>query len=179
MITAAELKDIAGDLAEDAISARIDSQKGRGCNTEERKAFRILARQREVAAYACRQMAKAKAQKDKEGTKPFVFDLTSFIRDQIEFSAATFGPPDGRNSAGCIDHIRKELLEIEAKPDDLEEWIDVILLAIDGAWRQGGTPETITATLAAKLEKNKARKWPDWRTAERGKAITHIKEETP
>ena len=103
------------------------------------------------------------------------FDLVQHIDRQIAFSKETFGP--GQRTAGVVDHIRKELEEIEAQPGDLEEWIDVILLAIDGAWREGYTPEQIAAQLAKKQEKNESRSWPDWRTAEPGKAIEHIHEE--
>lgn len=105
------------------------------------------------------------------------FDLVAFIREQAAFSSKTFGPGRGTvpRTAAVIDHIRKELVEIEQNPHDLEEWIDVILLALDGAWRHGGTPKSICATLAAKLEKNQNRKWPDWRTAPMDKAICHEK----
>ena len=99
------------------------------------------------------------------------FDLLAHIRRHMEFSARTFGP--GPRAAGVIDHIRKELREIEAAPDDLEEWIDVLMLALDGAWRSGATPEQIVAQLVAKQTKNEGRKWPDWRTAPLDKAIEH------
>jgi hypothetical protein len=95
------------------------------------------------------------------------------LREQRAFSWRTFGPGDRTNMV--LDHIRKELVEIENEPDALEEWIDVVLLACDGAWRQGYQPEEIAAALAAKLEKNKARKWPDWRKADPGKAIEHVR----
>jgi hypothetical protein len=74
-----------------------------------------------------------------------------------------------------IDHIRKELKEIEADPSDVFEWIDVILLACDGAYREGHEPEAIVAALAAKLALNERRSWPDWRTADLTKGIGHIK----
>ncbi len=59
------------------------------------------------------------------------YDLVAHLYRQREFSLRTFGP--GPRTAGVIDHIRKELREIEADPLDLEEWIDVVLLAFDGA----------------------------------------------
>lgn len=99
--------------------------------------------------------------------------LEAYITEQIQFSRATFGP--GARAAGVVDHIRKELAEIEAAPDDLEEWVDVIILALDGAWRAGYTPEQITAQMRAKLDKNKQRDWPDWRTVPEGKAIEHVR----
>ena len=55
----------------------------------------------------------------------------------------------------------------------LPEWVDVIILGFDGAWRSGATPEQIVAAIVAKQTKNEGRRWPDWRTADRGKAIEH------
>lgn len=77
-----------------------------------------------------------------------------------------------------IAHIRKELEELEADPYDLEEWIDVVLLACDGAWRHGHEPEAIAAALRAKLQKNKSRQWPDWRTTPEDEPIEHVREGT-
>lgn len=54
-------------------------------------------------------------------------DLVSHIHRQREFSRRTFGPGDRHK--GIIDHIRKELVEIEQAPGDIKEWIDVIILA--------------------------------------------------
>jgi hypothetical protein len=103
------------------------------------------------------------------------FDLIYHIYRQRKFSEETFGP--GERAQGIVDHIRKELAEILAAPTDLMEWVDVILLAIDGAWRAGFSPEQIAVGLAQKQTRNESRKWPDWRTAELGKAIEHIKAE--
>ncbi|MGT0248052.1 dATP/dGTP pyrophosphohydrolase domain-containing protein [Burkholderia pyrrocinia] len=100
------------------------------------------------------------------------FDMHAFLRRQRAFSERTFGP--GRLTARVCDHIRKELTEVEAAPDDLREWIDVILLGLDGAWRTGATPEQITAALAAKLTTNEGRTWPDWRTCDPDRAIEHV-----
>lgn len=102
------------------------------------------------------------------------FDLVAHLHRQREFSARTFGP--GARTAGVLDHIRKELAEIEAKPADLTEWVDVVLLALDGAWRAGHSPEDIVLAIAEKQMKNEVRKWPDWRTAEPGKAIEHVRD---
>jgi len=102
-------------------------------------------------------------------------DLIEHIQRQRNWSTRTFGP--GARTEGVIDHIKKELIEIEEKPDDLEEWVDVILLAIDGAWRAGHTPVKIADAIRAKQLKNEQREWPNWRTAEPGKAIEHVKSE--
>ena len=100
--------------------------------------------------------------------------LRHYIDNQIDWSFKAFGP--GERTKGIIDHIRKELKEIEAKPDDVEEWIDVIILALDGAWRAGSSPSQIMEALEYKQIKNQKRQWPDWKTAEPGKAMEHIKE---
>ena len=89
------------------------------------------------------------------------------------WSEKTFGPGD--RTKGVIDHIRKELAEIEAAPGDLEEWIDVIILAFDGAWRSGASPLQIVEALIAKQAKNEARTWPDWRSLPTDVAIEHIR----
>jgi hypothetical protein len=101
------------------------------------------------------------------------FDLVAHLRRQIAFSEKAFGPGD--RTDGVLDHIRKELVEIETCPGDVTEWIDVALLAFDGAWRSGYTPEQIAAALEAKQSKNERRNWPDWRSAAPGKAIEHVR----
>lgn len=104
-------------------------------------------------------------------TRPLVFDLVAHLRRQAEFSARTFGP--GRRIEGVTDHIAKELIEVRDSGGDLAEWIDVLILALDGCWRTGASPEQIVCELLAKQTKNEGRTWPDWRTAPAGKAIEH------
>lgn len=98
--------------------------------------------------------------------------FAAFFDAKAKWSAETFGP--GQGAAGVLDHIRKELAEVEREPGDLAEWVDIILLAMDGARRCAGADgATLAAALVAKMVKNKARTWPDWRTAAPGKAIEH------
>lgn len=101
------------------------------------------------------------------------FCLATHLKFQAEWSERTFGP--GERTVGVLDHIRKELVEIEAEPTDLEEWIDLLILGFDGALRMGFTPEQIVAGLVAKQRKNEGRTWPDWRMAEPDKAIEHVR----
>ncbi len=100
-------------------------------------------------------------------------NLVQHLCRQRSWSRKTFGP--GNRAQGVVDHIRRELIEIEAEPGDLSEWVDVVLLALDGAWRAGHEPEEIVAAISAKQAKNEARLWPDWRTSDPSKAIEHIK----
>lgn len=102
------------------------------------------------------------------------FDLIAHLHRQRAFSEKTFGP--GTRTAGVCDHIRRELREIEAAPADITEWVDVILLALDGAWRSGATPEQIAIAIEAKQTRNELRSWPDWRTQDPNKAIEHTDE---
>lgn len=99
------------------------------------------------------------------------FDLIAHLYRQREFSERTFGP--GARLEGVTDHITKELIEVRDSGGALAEWVDVILLALDGAWRSGASPEEITFAIASKQLRNESRTWPDWRTAEPGKAIEH------
>ncbi len=102
------------------------------------------------------------------------YDLVAHLRRQSAWSERTFGP--GMRVQGTIRHVEKELREIEAAGGrDLEEWIDVALLAFDGAWRTGATPEQVAAALARKQEKNEARQWPDWRTVPAGQPVEHVR----
>lgn len=88
---------------------------------------------------------------------PASFDLLQHLRRQKTWSETTFGL--GSRPQTIINHIRKELLEIESTPHEVEEWIDVVLLALDGAWRTGASPEAIVEALVAKQTKNESRSW--------------------
>lgn len=101
------------------------------------------------------------------------FDFAAYLQRQRDWSGSTFGP--GPRSQMVVDHIRKELVEIEAAPSDLAEWIDVVMLALDGAWRSGATPSEIATALTTKLAVNEERIWPNWRTADPNKAIEHVR----
>ena len=99
------------------------------------------------------------------------FDILAHLKRQADFSAKTFGP--GARVEGVTDHIAKELAEVRESGGDLAEWVDVIILAFDGALRSGAGPAQIIDAMVAKQTKNEGRKWPDWRTAPAGKAIEH------
>lgn len=101
-----------------------------------------------------------------------VLDAAHFAR-QREWSEKTFGP--GVRTQGVLNHIRKELKEVEEDPSDITEWIDIAILAFDGAWRNGATPQQIIDTLLAKQARNELRSWPDWREFPEDQAIEHIR----
>lgn len=103
-----------------------------------------------------------------------VMDLVKHLERQHEWSQRTFGPGD-RTKALC-EHIRRELNEIEQDTESLIEWIDVVILAFEGALRIGWSPEVVAECLNKKQLKNERRKWPDWRSADPGKPIEHMRE---
>lgn len=98
--------------------------------------------------------------------------LEQYYVDQINWSKQVFGP--ALRTKGIIQHITKELAEIESNPHDLSEWVDVIMLAMDGYWRHGGSAFSLLHDLRAKQRKNVARVWPDYRTVSEDVAIEHV-----
>ena len=102
-----------------------------------------------------------------------MFSLWKHIHRQRRWSLITFGPR--KTTKSITDHIRKELLEIESDPSDLEEWIDVVMLALDGAWRTGKTASQITRAINAKMAINEGRRWPDWRKMKPDEVAEHIR----
>lgn len=83
--------------------------------------------------------------------------LRDYIIRHISWSKSTFG--EGDQHKKICNHIEKELDEIRDNPSDLFEWIDVIILALDGAWRAGYTPVQIINALVQKQAINFERKW--------------------
>lgn len=113
-------------------------------------------------------------------------DLKQHLLRQMAFSHATFGP--GPRTHGVIDHIKKELIEVENAGEGRKaaEWVDVVILALDGLTRElafhhdrRGDPrlavESACAMIVDKQTRNEARAWPDWRTQSADKAIEHIR----
>lgn len=112
-------------------------------------------------------------------------DFKQHLIRQMAWSHATFGPGD--RSKGVIDHIRKEIKEVEESEGDAAEWVDIVILALDGLTRRLAFSTSDNARrdpnqvaqmacnmIEEKQTKNEARSWPDWRTAEKNKAIEHI-----
>jgi hypothetical protein len=85
-------------------------------------------------------------------------NLKKHIENQKTWSQKTFGP--GMRTEGIIKHISKEFEEIRKKPQDLLEWTDVIILALDGAWRAGYSAKEIITALEYKQRINFNRSWP-------------------
>lgn len=95
-----------------------------------------------------------------------------YIERHRVWSLNTFGT--GRKTEGIVKHIAKELDEIRAEPTNLEEWVDVMILALDGAWRAGYSAEEILNVLIYKQQINFNRQWPEISTED--EPTEHIKE---
>ena len=102
-------------------------------------------------------------------------DFISFVLRHKNWADKTFGI--NRGVLGRIKHIEKELIELKNNPNGPEEWIDILMLTLDGLGLIGLSPENILEELYSKLEKCKNRKWPDWKSADPNKPIEHIREE--
>lgn len=99
-------------------------------------------------------------------------DLGNYIHSQINWSIITFGK--GMRTLGIVEHISSELDEIKENPEDLSEWVDVIILALDGAWRAGHSPKEISNALQEKQKINFERSWPTPESED--EAVYHNKE---
>lgn len=84
--------------------------------------------------------------------------IREYVMEHKIWSHETFG--EGNHTEGLLQHIEKEVKEIRKLPSDLLEWMDIIILAFDGAWREGYTPEQIVSALIEKQNINKQREWP-------------------
>lgn len=84
-------------------------------------------------------------------------NLFNLLNRQRRWSRETFG--DGQRTEGILRHIEKELDEVRSKPNDLREWADIVILALDGALRRGFTPFDICRALEKKQAENMARVW--------------------
>lgn len=101
-----------------------------------------------------------------------MYFLNGILERQHVFSLKTFGPDYTPEQA--IDHISDELKEVTRDKTDIFEWIDIALIALDGAMRCGYSPNEVRKTLIKKISINEKRSWPDWRTSDRSKKICHI-----
>lgn len=76
-------------------------------------------------------------------------DLMELIDRQRAFSARAFGP--GYEPNRIVDHLGKELVEVGASGGDLSEWADIVLLALDGAWRADFSSREIAESVCVRF----------------------------
>lgn len=101
--------------------------------------------------------------------------LSDLCRTQSEWSQATFGTDAERGPIGALKHLKKECDECLAKPDDREEYADLLILVLDASRRAGIKPMQLIELAQAKIEVNKKRQWPKPTSDE---PVEHIREVT-
>ena len=99
-------------------------------------------------------------------------NFTNYVRLHREWTLQALG--EGEKVEGILRHIESELDEIREDPADLEEWIDLMILAIDGAVRQGYSDAQIASALVDKQLKNRARQWPPIGSVPDDQPIEHV-----
>jgi hypothetical protein len=101
--------------------------------------------------------------------------LAAFLIQARADSVKNYGP--GERTVGVCNHIRKELVEIEeVNGADPVEWMDVVILAFDGAMRAGHEPADLLRAWRDKQALNQTRTWPDWRTLAPDAPIEHVRD---
>ncbi len=158
----AEIEWLRGELA--AMRQRADELTGK------LELMRIRANAADARAADCADQLRVK---DEALQRISDKSLRGYIDRHIAWSLGTFG--DGMKTGGVCKHIEKELNEIRQAPNDLVEWIDVIILALDGAWRAGYTADEIISALFEKQSVNMAREWilaPDGEPTEHKRAAS-------
>lgn len=106
-----------------------------------------------------------------------MINLVTFIHDHWTWSQKTFG--EGDRTEGLLKHIARESDEVRAAdhPDQaLGQWVDIIILAIDGALRAGHTPLAVAQAILNKHRINKGRRWPPLVNQIPGEPNEHIRE---
>ncbi|NBT32736.1 MAG: DUF550 domain-containing protein [Rhodobacteraceae bacterium] len=61
-------------------------------------------------------------------------DFKQHLIRQMVFSRATFGP--GERREGVLDHMNKEIAEVRESKGEASEWVDLVILALDGLTRR-------------------------------------------
>ena len=112
-------------------------------------------------------------------------NLKKHLIRQMAFSKATYGP--GTRTNGVLDHIKKEVEEVRESGGSADEWVDLVILSLDGLTRQlsfcnhqsqrvetsANIAQVACNMIVGKQDRNENRTWPDWRTMNADKAIEH------
>lgn len=98
--------------------------------------------------------------------------LRAFLADLMAWQDETFGRR--QTLRGVLDHVVKEIeQEIRPDPTNLDEWLGLMNLSVSAQRLAGATPEQMVEAWQLLLAELKARRWPDWRTADPDRAIEH------
>lgn len=96
----------------------------------------------------------------------FADKLMDLIRDQAEWSQATFGSDQTRSPMGALKHLAKEAVEAQEAlaAGDAErlkvELADCYLLLLDACRRAKIKPMQLVEAAQEKMKVNRSRQWP-------------------
>ena len=62
--------------------------------------------------------------------------------------------------AAKLEHLRREVVELQASPTDLSEWADVLILFLGSANKAGLAATELIAIAHEKMAINEKRQWP-------------------
>lgn len=100
--------------------------------------------------------------------RPSVPTLDSVVREIHDWQAVTF---PRATPASVVEHLRREVVELESDPSNAMELADVVFLAIGLAYETG---VDLRAILAEKLAINRARVWGE---PDADGVVEHVREE--
>lgn len=103
------------------------------------------------------------------------YDLIKALKRQFEFSQRVFGA--GPKTEQILRHISRQSVDTIARGNPTEEWVDIMILAMDGALRSGSTPYEIAGLLEYKMTVNEAREWPKLEDQVMDEPVHHIKKQ--
>lgn len=75
-------------------------------------------------------------------------NIAQLLTSQVLWSQKAFGP--GFHPERVLKHIEKEIAEVRSQPSDVMEWVDIAILALDGAWRAAGGSNNLLAPRTAR-----------------------------
>lgn len=103
------------------------------------------------------------------------FNFAEYLHRQWKFSQEISGP--GERTKIVSDYIRAALSELQCMASETErqrKWIDVVMLALDGALRADLSPEEIVFEMVF-AQKSKEQRISDAGFADPNKAIEHVR----
>jgi hypothetical protein len=122
----------------------------------------------------------------KHKPKEIIMDFKHYLIRKIQWSIKTFG--QGKRTNGVLQHISREIEEVKGSNGSAKEWVDLVILSLDGLCRElvynkpgmsevAASNAAITLLMEKQLE-NEAREWPPVDEANQDVAIAHLKEPT-
>jgi len=99
--------------------------------------------------------------------------FTDLVNRQRTWSTTQFG--ESVDLPRILNHITEATGDVEKEPARLHNWIDIVLLAMDGAWRAGHSPKEVVQAIQDVQVRNIMRDWQNPGDLPIGEPIKHIR----